>query len=72
LSAEQRWQDFISAAVIPVLVTGIHRAADSGARGELDTGDKPRYNNCVRFVWSEHRSRRRWTSITSGQKLRES
>jgi hypothetical protein len=31
--------------VIPVLVTGIHRAACSGGRGWLDSGDKPRYDN---------------------------
>ena len=31
-------------AVIPVLVTGIHRAAGSGAKGRVDTGDKPRYD----------------------------
>src|SRR6185369_6113381 len=31
--------------VIPVLVTGIQGAACSGARGWLDTGDKPRYDN---------------------------
>ena len=30
--------------VIPVLVTGIHRAAGAGVRGLLDTGDKPRYD----------------------------
>ena len=28
--------------VIPVLVTGIHRAAESGARGWLDPGRKDR------------------------------
>jgi putative membrane protein len=28
-----------------VLVTGIHHAQHSGARGWLDTGDKPRYDN---------------------------
>jgi hypothetical protein len=31
-------------AVIPVLVTGIHRTAGSGARGWVDTGDEPRYD----------------------------
>jgi hypothetical protein len=31
-------------AVIAVLVTAIHRATISGARGWLDTGDKPRYD----------------------------
>src|SRR4051812_8183573 len=33
--------------VIPVLVTGIHRVADAGACGWLDTGDKPRYDSVV-------------------------
>src|ERR1700716_678060 len=33
--------------VIPVLFTGIHRAADAGACGGLDTGDKPRYDSVV-------------------------
>jgi hypothetical protein len=28
-----------------VLVTGIHRAASSAARGKLDAGDKPRHDN---------------------------
>ena len=37
--------DADAAGVIPVLVTGIHRAAASGVRGWLDTGDKPRYDN---------------------------
>src|SRR5688572_11013615 len=34
-----------SPLVIPVLVTGIHRAAGSGACGCLDAGDKPRHDN---------------------------
>src|SRR5205085_2377965 len=34
--------------VIPVLVTGIHLAAGSGACGWLDTGDEPRYDNDIR------------------------
>jgi hypothetical protein len=33
--------------VIPVLVTGIHLAAGSGARGWLDAGDKPRHDSTV-------------------------
>ena len=37
-------------AVIPALVAGIHRTARSGARGWLDTGDKPRYDNRARYV----------------------
>ena len=34
-----------NSVVIPALVAGIHGAAYSGARGWLDTGDKPRYDN---------------------------
>ena len=37
-------------SVIPVLVTGIHRAARSGACGFLDTGDKP---SSVRLIVEE-------------------
>jgi len=32
-------------AVIPVLVSGIHRAASADGRSWLDAGDKPRYDN---------------------------
>jgi len=38
----------MQSVVIPVLVTGIHRAASAGARWWLDTGDKPRYD--IAFV----------------------
>src|SRR2546423_2870506 len=31
--------------VMPVLVTGIHGAANSGVSGSLDAGDKPRHDN---------------------------
>jgi gamma-glutamylcyclotransferase (GGCT)/AIG2-like uncharacterized protein YtfP len=37
--------DVWDTVVIPVLVTGIHRAADASARRELDTGDEPRYDS---------------------------
>src|SRR5262245_18644241 len=40
-----RWR--LPRLVIPLLVTGIHRAASSGACGYLDAGDKPRHDNGV-------------------------
>jgi hypothetical protein len=44
-----------SPAGIPALVAGIHRVTSSSARGWLDIGDKPRYDNRVRCVFeSEH------------------
>jgi hypothetical protein len=39
------WCKHSHCVVTPVVVTGIHRTACSGARGWLDTGDKPRYDN---------------------------
>ena len=35
----------VSSNVIPALVAWIHSADSSGARGSLDTGDKPRYDS---------------------------
>jgi len=40
----------MSPPVIPVLVTGIQRAARAGARGWLDAGDKPRHDNRDHFA----------------------
>jgi hypothetical protein len=37
-----------------VHVTGIHRAAGSGACGCLDAGDKPRHDNGFGLFGSEH------------------
>ena len=37
--------DGVMQGVIPALVAGIQRSSGSGARGRLDTGDEPRYDN---------------------------
>ena len=56
-------------SVIPVLVTGIQRAARSGASGWLDTGDKPRYDRAYGSSTIEpvvlRASRSRWACTAS-------
>src|SRR6185295_3857034 len=41
-------------SIIPVRVAGIHLSNRSSTRGWLDTGDKPRYDNCVRLAGGWH------------------
>ena len=48
------WPKQIRIRVIPVLVTGIHRAANSGAREWLDPGHKARDDRVAPMSVTEH------------------